>query len=83
MAETLDQLVQRLRNRYTAETEVNKTDDFENGNPEFEVLLKHVIPTEDGDEFVDDYERYYVIIDGNGLVLRIWDECQKSCADGE
>ncbi|MBP7760763.1 hypothetical protein KA093_03140 [Candidatus Saccharibacteria bacterium] len=83
MAETLDQTVQRLRNKYTVKVEIKKTGHIEDGNPELEVLLTEVVPTKDGNELVGDYERYYVIVDGNGLVVRIWDEYQKSCADGE
>lgn len=78
MAETLPQMIERLRNKYTVGVEINKTGDSEGGNPELEVLLKAVIPAEDGgDELVDDYECYYVIVDDNNLVLRVWDEYQK------
>lgn len=81
MAETLTQMVQRLRNGgYVVDVEVKKTGEIEDSNPEFEIFVTYSIPTEDGDELVDDYERYYVIVDGNGLVLRVWDEHQRSCA---
>lgn len=82
-AETLTQMVQRLRNGYTVEVKVKKTGHSEDGNPEFKVLLKHVIPTEDGDELVDDYECYYVIVDRDNRVLRHQDEHQKFCAHND
>lgn len=83
MTETLSQLVQRLTNKYTVNVEIKKTGHFEDGNPELEILLTEVVPAEDGYEPVDDYEYYCVIVDGNGLVLRVWDEHQKSCAHND